>query len=153
MMRLMVSANGSSVSPCCGRSLKHGDRHATDPARVVLNADVGLVDEPSGGTFGPHRPVDGFQSDHVGFTVALVHLRQQVGVGDDCSSVALMPAFERLSGLATRSTCCRRQFEPSEHRQADGGVAPCKPSSAPRPASAPLYTAAAHTCGDLPGSP
>ena len=44
-MRLMVSANGSSVSPCSRRTLQHGDSHATDPAGIVLGADFVLVDE------------------------------------------------------------------------------------------------------------
>ena len=43
-----------------GRPLEHGDRHATDSARVVLGADLVGVEEPSGITFGPHPPVDRF---------------------------------------------------------------------------------------------
>ena len=52
------------------------------------------------------------------YAVALVHLREQVGVGDEsASSVALIPQFARLSGLATRSHLRRRQLKAGQQSE------------------------------------
>ena len=66
-----------------GRTLQHGDRHATDSPGIVLSADFLVVDEAGGSPFGPHSTVDGFEGDQVGHRRRPGPSRKQVRIGDD----------------------------------------------------------------------
>ena len=99
------------------RSLEHGDGHTTDPAGIILNADVCLVDESSRSTFGPHRPVYCFQGDQVGLAVSLIHLRQKVRVGDELFIRGADATVGTLVGIGDPLHLLRRQFHTNQHCQ------------------------------------
>jgi hypothetical protein len=59
-----------------GRSLKHCYGDASDSTRIILSAQVALLDESRCVSFGSHPSVDCVQGDHVGLAITLVHLRE-----------------------------------------------------------------------------
>ena len=131
---------GEQRVPLFGRRLEHGDRHAPDPALVVLGVDLVGIEEPGRIPLGPHAPVDHFQGDRLRLPASLVHLRKQVGVVEDLLLRRRDPRLLPVVGVGDSPHLLRGQLEPGQEGEQITRAASCKPASGRSPASSPaLY--------------